>query len=176
MLGLSFPGIGCLLQRTRKLKLWVVLRRFFFQRLRFIFISAPNGFAGNTVAVSVMVLEITAWLFWIGYRNGYYMGLLVLWFLLLLNPWFFVEMYPGKVFYRYCFVRYPSGLFPLPYSHGRSTHFSIMLCDFSVDIRRYSRDAYVNCLFPHTTGIWKSECFPLLYDLNTLSKELIDIC
>ena len=41
-----------------------------------------------------------------------------------------------SLFYRYCFGRCSSELVPLPYSRGRSTHYSDRLHDFSVTIPR----------------------------------------
>ena len=58
---------------------------------------------------------------------------------------------------------------PLPFSRGRSTHYSDRLHDFSVTIPRCYTDVYVNSFFLRTAKLWNSlpkECFPLTYDLN----------
>ena len=86
-----------------------------------------------------------------------------------------------SLFYRYYFGRCSSELaqlIPLPYSRGRSTHYSDRLDDFSVTITRCYKDVYVNSFFPRTARLWNSlpiECFPLTYDLVALSLELTDI-
>ena len=75
-------------------------------------------------------------------------------------------------FYRYYFSRCSSELaqlVPLPFSQGRSTHYSDRLHDFSVTISRSFKDVYVNTFFPRTARLWNSpliECFPLTYNLN----------
>ena len=54
------------------------------------------------------------------------------------------------LFYGYYFSRCSSELaqlVPLPFSRGRSTHYSDRLHDFSVTIPRCFKDAYVNSLF-----------------------------
>ena len=51
----------------------------------------PYGLAWNTFVISGLVLLVATWICWINYKNGY-AGLLVLHSLLLLNPWFIVEM------------------------------------------------------------------------------------
>ena len=77
-----------------------------------------------------------------------------------------------SLFYRYYFGRCSSELaqlVPLPYSRGRSTHYSDRLHDFSVTISRCYKDVYVNSFFPCTARLWNSlpiECFPLTYDLS----------
>ena len=77
-----------------------------------------------------------------------------------------------SLFYRYYFARCSSELaqlVPLPYSQGRSTHYSDRLHDFSVTITRHYKDVYVNSFFPQTARLWNSlpiECFPLTYNLN----------
>ena len=55
-----------------------------------------------------------------------------------------------NLFYRYYFgiCSYQlAQLAPLSYSQGRCTHYSDILHDFSVTIRRYSKDVYVNSFF-----------------------------
>ena len=80
-------------------------------------------------------------------------------------------------FYRYYFGRCSSELVqlvPLPYSWGRSTHYSNRLHNFSVTIPRCYKDVYINSFFPYTARLWNSvpiECCPLTYDL---SLELSD--
>ena len=72
-----------------------------------------------------------------------------------------------SLFYRYYFGRCSSELaqlVPLPYSRGRSTHYSDILHDFSVTIPRCSKDVYVNSFFPRTARPWSSlpiKYFPL---------------
>ena len=54
-------------------------------------------------------------------------------------------------FYRYYFGKGSSELaqlVPLPYSQGRSTHYSDRLHDFSISILRCYKDVYVNSFFP----------------------------
>ena len=86
-----------------------------------------------------------------------------------------------RLFYRYYFGRCSfelAELVPLPYSRGRSTRCSDRLDDFSVTIPRCYKDVYVNSFFPRTARLRNSlpiECFPLTYDLVTLSLELTDI-
>ena len=66
-------------------------------------------------------------------------------------------------------------LVPLPYSGGRSTHYSDSSHDFSVTIRRFYKDVYVNSFFPRTAKLWNSlcmECFPLTYDLNSFKSKI----
>ena len=61
-----------------------------------------------------------------------------------------------RFFYRYYFGRCSSELaqlVPLPFSRGRSTHYSDRLCDFSVTIPRCYKDVYVNSFFPHTARL-----------------------
>ena len=83
-----------------------------------------------------------------------------------------------SLFYRYYFGRCSSELaqlVPLPYSRGRSTHYSDRLHDFSVTIPRCYKDVYVNSFFPHTARLWNSlplECFPLTYDLSGLKSRI----
>ena len=68
-----------------------------------------------------------------------------------------------------------SQLVPLPYSQGRSTHYSDRLHDFSVTILWCYKDVYVNSLFPRTARLWISlpiECFPLTCDLNSFMSRI----
>ena len=55
-----------------------------------------------------------------------------------------------SLFYRYYFGRCSSELAQvvlLPYSRGKSTRYSDILHEFSVIIRRYYKDVYVNSFF-----------------------------
>ena len=83
-----------------------------------------------------------------------------------------------SLFYRYYFGRCSSELaqlVPLPYSRGRSTHYSGRLHDFSVTIPRCYKDVYFNSFFPRTARLWNSlpiECFPLTYDLSGFKSRI----
>ena len=83
-----------------------------------------------------------------------------------------------SLFYRYYFGRCSSELVelvPLPYSRGRSTHYSDRLHNFSATIPRCYTDVYVNSFFPHTARLWNSlpiECFPLTYDLSDFKSRI----
>ena len=77
-----------------------------------------------------------------------------------------------SLFHRYYFGRCSSELaqlVPLPFSWGRSTHYSDRLDDFSVTIPRCYKDVYVNGFFSRIARPWNSlpiECFLLTYDLG----------
>ena len=61
-----------------------------------------------------------------------------------------------SLFYRYCFGRCSSELaqlVPLPFSRGKSTHYSDRLHDFSVTNPRFYKDVYVNSFFPCTARL-----------------------
>ena len=84
--------------------------------------------------------------------------------------------YPRNVassylFYTYYFGRCSSELaqmVPLPYSRGRSAHYSDRL-HFSDTTHRCYKDIYVNSFFPPTARLWNSlplVYVPLNYDLN----------
>ena len=81
-------------------------------------------------------------------------------------------------FYRYYFGRCSAELaqlVPLPYSRGRSTHYSDRLHDLSVTIPRCYKDVYVNSFFPRTARLRNSlhiECFPLTYDLSGFKSRI----
>ena len=83
-----------------------------------------------------------------------------------------------SLFYRYYFGRCSSDmaqLVPLPFSQGRSTHFSDRLHDFSVTIPRCYKDVYVYSFFPRTAKLWNSlpiECCPLTYDLSGFKSRI----
>ena len=74
-----------------------------------------------------------------------------------------------SLFCRYYFGTCSSELaqlVPLPFSHGKSTHYSNRLHNFSVTIPRCYRDVYVNNFFPHKAKLRNSlplEYFPLSY-------------
>ena len=66
-------------------------------------------------------------------------------------------------------------LVPLPFSRGRSTHYSERLHDFSVTIPRCYKDVYVNSFFPRTAKLWNSvpiEYFSLTYDLSGFKSRI----
>ena len=77
-----------------------------------------------------------------------------------------------SLFYMHYFGRCLSELaelVPLPYSHGKCTHYFDRLHDFSVTIPRCYKDVYVISFFLCTARLWNSlpvECFPLTNDLN----------
>ena len=83
-----------------------------------------------------------------------------------------------KSFYRYYFGRYSSKLaklVSLPYSRGRSTHYSVRLHDISVNIPRCYKDVYVNSFFLWAARPWNSwpkECFPLTFDLKGFKSRI----
>ena len=60
---------------------------------------------------------------------------------------------------------------------SRSTHYSDRSHKFSVTIPKCLTDVYVNSFFPCTARLWNSlhiACFPLNYDLYSLSLESTD--
>ena len=83
-----------------------------------------------------------------------------------------------SLFYWYYSGRSSSGLAQLvllPFSRGRSTHYSDRLHDFSVTIPRCYKDVYVNSFFPRTAKLWNSvpiECFSLTYDLSGFKSRI----
>ena len=85
-----------------------------------------------------------------------------------------------SLFCRYYFVRCSSKLaqlVSLPFSPGRSTHYSDRMHDFSVTIPRCYKDVYVNSFFPCAAILWNSlyrECFPLTYNLCGFIKSRIN--
>ena len=63
----------------------------------------------------------------------------------------------------------------LPYSRGKSTHYSDRLHDFFVTIPRCFKDVYVSSFFPCTTRLWNSlaiECFTLTNHLHSLESRI----
>ena len=83
-----------------------------------------------------------------------------------------------SLFYSYYFGRCswePVQLVPLPFSRGRSSHYSDRLHDFTSTIPRCYKDVYVTSLFPRTATLWNSlsiECFPLTYDLSGFKARI----
>ena len=83
-----------------------------------------------------------------------------------------------SLFYRYYFGRCScelAQLVPLPYSRGRSTHYSDRLHDFCVITPRCYKDVYVNNFFPRTARLWNSlsiESFPFTYDLSGFKSRV----
>ena len=83
-----------------------------------------------------------------------------------------------SLFYWYYFGRCSlelAELVPLPFSRGRSTHYSDRLHDFSVTIPRCYKDVYVNSFFPRMAKLWDFlpiECFPLTYDLSGFKSRI----
>ena len=64
-----------------------------------------------------------------------------------------------SLFYRHYFGRCSSELaqlVPLPFSRGRSTHYSDRLHDSSFTIPRIYKDVYVNSFFPRMAKLWQS--------------------
>ena len=75
-----------------------------------------------------------------------------------------------RIFCGYYFGRCSSELaqlVPLPFSWGRSTHYSDRLYDFSVTIRGCYKDVYVNSFFP---------CTVRLSAFTVLSSDLWSTC
>ena len=82
-----------------------------------------------------------------------------------------------SLFYMYYFSSSTelSELVPLPYSQGRSTHYSDRLHDFSVTIPRCYKDIYCNSFFSRTTRLWNSliiECFSLTSELSGFKSRI----
>ena len=83
-----------------------------------------------------------------------------------------------SLFYRYYFGRCSSELaqlVPLPFSRGKSTHYSDRLHDFSVIIPRCYKDICVNSFFPRAARLSNSlpvECFPLTYNLSGFKSRI----
>ena len=86
-----------------------------------------------------------------------------------------------NLFYRYYFGRCLSELaqlVTLPFSRGRSTHYSDRLHDFSVTIPRCYKDVYVNTFFPLTARLWNYlplECFDLNGFKFRISRHLLTV-
>ena len=77
-----------------------------------------------------------------------------------------------NLFFRYYFCRCSlelAELVPLPFSRGRSTHYSDRLHDFSATIPRCYKDVYINSSFPCTARLWISLI------IVALSVELTDM-
>ena len=83
-----------------------------------------------------------------------------------------------SLFYSYYLGRCSSELaqlVPLPYSRGRSTHYSDRLHVISVTIPRCYKDVYVSSFFPCTALLQNSlpiECFPLTQDLSSFKSRI----
>ena len=83
-----------------------------------------------------------------------------------------------SLFYRYDFGRCSSELaqlVPLPFSQGRSTHYSDRSHDFSVTIPRCYKDVSVKSFFPCTAKLWNSlpvERFPLTDNLSGFKSRI----
>ena len=79
---------------------------------------------------------------------------------------------------RYYFCKCSSELAQLvllPFSQGRSTHYSNRFHDFSVTIPKCYKDVYVSSFFRCTARLWNSlriECFPFNYDLNGFKSRI----
>ena len=130
--------------------------------------------------MSGLVPLVATWNFWISYKNGY-AGLSVLHFTVgtSLEPLTHRRNVVSlDLFYRFYFGRCSSELaqlVPLPFSRGRSAHFSDRLHDFSVTIPRCYKDIYLNSFFPRTARLWNSlpiECFALTYGLNGFKSRI----
>ena len=66
-------------------------------------------------------------------------------------------------------------LVPLPFYQRKSTPYSYILHNFSVNIPRCYKDVYVNSFFPRTARLCNSlpiECFPLSYDLRRFKSRI----
>ena len=82
-----------------------------------------------------------------------------------------------SLFCRYYFCRCSelAQLVLLPFSQGRSTHYSDRWHDFSVTIARCYEDVYVSSFFFRTAELWNSpsiEFFPLTYDLSGFKSRI----
>ena len=83
-----------------------------------------------------------------------------------------------SLFYRYYFGRCSlelAELVPLPFSRGRSAHYSDRLHDFSVNIPGCYKDVYVNSFVPGMAKRWNSlpiECFLLTNDLSGFKSRI----
>ena len=83
-----------------------------------------------------------------------------------------------SLLYKYYFGRCYSELaqlVPFPFSQGRSTRYSYILHDFSVNIPRCYKNVYVKSFLPRTARLWNSlpiEYFPLTYDLNCFKSRV----
>ena len=109
----------------------------------------------------------------------------------LVNPWPLFKIGITLIyifylyFYRYYFGRCSSELaqlVPLPYSRGRSTHYSDRLLNFSVTISRCYKNVNVNSFFPHTARLWNSlpiDCISVTYDLyrskSRINRHLLTV-
>ena len=122
----------------------------------------------------IISLTIVIWNCQASYKNEY-AGLLVLHLLLLMNLWLIVKMWSFlQVLLWQMFFRAGS-TGSLPFSRGRSTHYSDRLHDFPVTILRCYKGVYVNSFLPCLARLWNSlpvECFPLTYDFSGFKSRI----
>ena len=153
VLGLTFSskldwGTLLLQLSIRKLELWFVLWSFFFLRFLCISINPPYGHAWNTVVMSGAPSCYLEFLDKLQKQISRTVG-----------PSLAASLEPLphrrniaslSLFCWYYFGRCSSELaqlVPLPYSWGRSTHYSDKFHDFSVTILSCYKDVYVNSFF-----------------------------
>ena len=130
--------------------------KFFLLTLLYISINLTHSHGSNTVVLSGLV-SLIAWNCWIIYKKHicrtFGSSLAAS-----LEPLGHCQNEASlSLFYRYYFGRCLSKLtqlVPLPYSWGRSTHYSDRLPGFSVCIPRCFKNVYVNSFFPCTARIW----------------------
>ena len=100
--------------------------------------------------------------------------LLVLQLLLLLNPWFIIEMW--RAYFMYYLVDIVQNWLNWFHFLFLDRSLLVILTDFSVTIPTCYKDAYVNSIFPRTAArLWTSlpiECFPLTYDLSCFKSRI----
>ena len=163
----------------RKLEPWFVLWSFFLLRLLYISINLPysrvkyccHAWAGAPSCYLELLYNIQK-------QICRTVGASLAASLQALAHWNVASLWLLSLFYRYYFGRCSSELaeqVPLPYSWGRSTHYSDRLHDFSITIPRRYKDVYVNSFFPCPAILWNSlpiECFPLTYDLNGFMSRI----
>ena len=134
MLGLTFCSkldwgfyiVSIAKTASKKIGALVLSMKFFLLRLLCISINLAYDLVWNTVVMSGLVLLVATWNCWITAS---------------LEPLAHHQNVASlSLFCRYYFCRYSSELaqlVPLPYSQGRSTHYSDRLHDFSVTIPRW---------------------------------------
>ena len=141
----------------RQLEPWFFLWSFFLLGLLCISINLPYDHVWNTVVVPGLVLLATTWYCWISYKNGYAGLLGPSQLAASLEPLAHRQNVASLSFFcRYYFGRCWSELaqlVALPYSWGRSIHYSDKLHDFSATIPRCYKDVYVNSFFPLTQSL-----------------------
>ena len=159
-------------------KPWFILWSFYILWLMYVSINLSYSYVWNTFVMSGLVLLVAIWNCWISYKNE--CAGLLFFHLLPLEPLAHHQNVASlSLFYRYHFGRCSSELvqlIPLPFSSGRSTHYSERLHDFSVTIPRCHKDLYANSFFPRTARLWNSlpiECLlRLIYDLNGFKSRI----